>query len=257
LPDHAGAEEYESQSATTENEIRKLSRRFLIILVVPLIVIVILGLYTIYLSRRVVTLETYAETFSTLQEANTIERYYANDRNVAWATDQYEKIVKRHPDPRLLTRLAGLYVSKGDHGKASTKLNEAIKLDPSYWETRSVLMYVYVQQGKEADAIQEGERAVKLNPFDVMSLNNLAWLYATSSDKGLQDMQKAKEYATRAVDYTNARNADVLDTLAEIQFRLGDARAAVATIEKGLRQEQRKVEYLGGQRERFAAAARK
>ncbi len=70
---------------------------------------------------------------------------------------------------------------------------------------------------------------MRLHPDWPLALNNLAWLYATSEDARFCMPFEAKRLAQRAVDLTGWRESDYIDTLAQAQFALGDAVAAVAT----------------------------
>ena len=72
-----------------------------------------------------------------------------------------------------------------------------------------------------------------------MALNNLGWLYATSTDPNVRNPEKALEYALKAVAATKEENAGVLDTLAEAYFVNGRYSEAVETERKALALEPR------------------
>lgn len=241
----------------TTDALNRLSRRLLLIFIVPLIVIALLVTYTIYLNIRIGKLERQASTLSALEDASVVERYFDREHNIAWTIDQFEKIVVRNPTAATITRLAGFYInraSEGDIKRAHALLEKAEKLDPQYWEAPSLIAFLYLSEGKENEAIQYGERAISLNKFDAATLNNLAWLHATG--KTVQDLNIAVEYATRAVTYTKSQNATFLDTLAEVEFRRGDNTLAANTIEKAIRHVGLQLTYLESQREKFRSGVK-
>jgi len=90
-------------------------------------------------------------------------------------------------------------------------------------------------------------RMVESYPDNAELLNSFAW---TCAEKGW-DLEKAEQAAQRAVDLSQG-DAGILDTLAEVQFRRGQAGQAIATIRRAL--EKRPGDpYLEGQLKRFQA----
>src|SRR5262249_7135231 len=70
-------------------------------------------------------------------------------------------------------------------------------------------------------AIEAGQKAIASDALDANSLNNLAWSHFTCGSR-FRDLNKARDYAERAVELTQHKNAQFLDTLAEIQHKQGD-----------------------------------
>ncbi len=79
-----------------------------------------------------------------------------------------------------------------------------------------------------------------MSPDDVMWLNNLATLLATSPVKSQRDGRRAVTLAERAVKLAKGSLADsrvyfeLLDTLAAAQAETGDFKAAVATQQEAI-----------------------
>lgn len=65
-------------------------------------------------------------------------------------------------------------------------------------------------------------------------LNNLAWRIATESTAMPDQGDRALALAERAVHQTARSNPDYLDTLAEVQFLIGDSESAIETIDEAL-----------------------
>jgi len=153
----------------------------------------------------------------------TIERLLLSDKNYAWAIDQYEQIAQFKPSAQLLARLGVLYFLQDptNERKAIEKLDDAKQYDQNYWEIYRSLTFIYTQTRETKEAIEAGERAIKLNKYDANTLNNMAWILATC-DKENRDLQKAEQYGLRAVNLTHERNAQFMDTLGVVYGKKGD-----------------------------------
>jgi membrane associated rhomboid family serine protease len=66
------------------------------------------------------------------------------------------------------------------------------------------------------------------------TLNNYAWLIATDEESSHELLESALQMAERAVAETDRGVPELLDTLAELQFKLGQRDAAVATIHEAI-----------------------
>src|SRR5271165_6617056 len=85
-----------------------------------------------------------------------------------------------------------------------------------------------------AEAIHWYQMAVEHEDAGSDPFNNLAWLYATASDPRLRNPSLALRYALKAVELTDAKDAGVLDTLAEAYYVNGDYENAIQTEKKAL-----------------------
>lgn len=95
--------------------------------------------------------------------------------------------------------------------------------------------------------------ALRVAPMEGVSpeeLNNLAWLIAIDDGSSRELLETARGMAERAVDETERNAPHILDTLAELHFRLGDAPAAVRIIDEAIRQDPER-DYYREQRKRF------
>jgi tetratricopeptide (TPR) repeat protein len=97
---------------------------------------------------------------------------------------------------------------------------------------------------------RRAEVLLRSNGTSPQVLNNVAWIIATSEHPGPEALDTALRLAERAVDETNRSEANILDTLAEVHFQRGEARAAVDAIEEAIRIEPDEA-YYRGQRDRF------
>ncbi len=146
-------------------------------------------------------------------------------------------VVRDHPDyPEYRYRYVDLRVE--DH---PDPINELIRLYRIHEKTDLIEAHVrfadyYKRKGMEDQAKREIgivgnmlKRALTEESVDADLLNNLAWVCATS-DIFLEESLKAAE---RAVSL-KPDAPYILDTLAEVQFRLGMVEEAVSTIKKAI-----------------------
>ncbi len=97
------------------------------------------------------------------------------------------------------------------------------------------------------------QKALEGDPEDATTLNNLAWLYATSPPPYLKP-EAALELALRAAARDPAPY--ILDTLAEAYYANGQAEEALETIRKALLKEPKNRDYFLRQEQKFEAAVR-
>ena len=81
-------------------------------------------------------------------------------------------------------------------------------------------------------------------------LNNIAWFIAIDPESNQEHLEAALLLAERAASETDRSQATVLDTLAELQFQLGQPEQALATIDEAIAQDPAS-EYYREQRRRF------
>lgn len=130
---------------------------------------------------------------------------------------------------------AGLdLLKKGAVEGAIAEYRQALQLEPDYVEAHNNLASALVRKGDLAAATAEYREAIRLRPDYVMSHNNLAWLYATTPRIEYRNPWAALKHATIAVELTNWRNANFIDTLAEALYINGKMAAAAETEKRAL-----------------------
>lgn len=95
------------------------------------------------------------------------------------------------------------------------------------------------------------ERLLGADRTPPLLLNDAAWIIATAHAPSQRALAEAVELAERAVGETDRRDPNVLDTLAEAQFRAGDADSALVTIDEAIELAPDEA-YFREQRRRFA-----
>jgi tetratricopeptide (TPR) repeat protein len=118
--------------------------------------------------------------------------------------------------------------------------------DLSLYENLAMLYHKMEDYGKAKEVY---ERILALDPDRPVSLNNLAWLLATSDDPRLRDPKRALVLAKRAVSVE--RIPVYLDTLAEAYFVNGYGQEAVQTMREALSKAKEKKDYYEKQLRKF------
>jgi Zn-dependent protease with chaperone function len=97
-----------------------------------------------------------------------------------------------------------------------------------YW----IVGNVHFERGDQDRAISAYEASLFLDPENADTLNNLAWLLATSQPPETRDPQRALTLARKAIELKEAPH--IWDTLAECLFISGRLEEAVEAAEKAL-----------------------
>jgi len=158
----------------------------------------------------------------------------------------------RYPEYR--TRYIDLRVE--DHPTPIVELERVFRIHQASDLLRAHVRYAeqFDEAGDKAAADRERQRigetlefALAREDSDAGTLNALAWYCATANVHLPQSLEAAKRAAAMEPE-----NTAILDTLAEVLFRMGRRQAAVKTIEKAIALEP-EDSYLKGQLDRFRA----
>lgn len=152
-----------------------------------------------------------------------------------------------------LCSVAQYEFSRGNGEIGRKYIQDAMKLNPSHVLPYRVLADYYLKIGENTKALENYKRAMLANSESVAIYNNMAWLLATSQ-REMQDLELALRLVELAVKKSRRSVATILDTHAEIQFRLGNASKAVEIIDEALGLRPTNVVYYEKQRKRFCIA---
>lgn len=126
---------------------------------------------------------------------------------------------------------------------------EALQKKKNDSDMHLLLGNVRVEKKDFRGAIEAYENTLQVDPMNVSALNNLAWLLATSEDKGLRNYKKALRLAKTAI--TVEKKPYILDTLAECYFVNGQREKAIKVEEDALEMVEGDKSHYRKQIERF------
>jgi protein O-mannosyl-transferase len=151
------------------------------------------------------------------------------------AISRYRQALKFKPNyPEAHINLGATLLKQGEFDEAINHFQQALQIEPNNPAIYHNLGNVYTAKGKFGEAIGYYRQALNIKPDFALSLNALAWIFATNSNTELQDPELAIELAERAAKLTKYQNATVLDTLAAAHASAGNFSEAVETAEKAL-----------------------
>ena len=160
---------------------------------------------------------------------------YLQQKHPDDAIREFETALRLSPgSARAQIGLAQAYGAKGDVARAQ-QLMQALGKTAETAEGQAVLAEVCYQMKFYSQAILHYQEALRRDPRLAEAHNNLAWLYATSEDQRYRDPQKALEHARRAVELTEWKEPNFIDTLAEAFFVNNRFDEAVQTQSKALK----------------------
>lgn len=134
----------------------------------------------------------------------------------------------RHDD---LSAQAIRFISEGDLDIAGALIEEGLAKDPESPSLRFTQTYLFIEEGREDEAIRVLAGLHREFPGDYRVLNNLAWLLVTAQNPDDRDPERALALIQDALLET-ADNFHVWSTLSEVHYELGNyARAERAAME--------------------------
>ena len=133
-----------------------------------------------------------------------------------------------------LINLGQALLQQGQWAEAISSFEQALAIAPTAAAPHTLLGQALAREGLPRDAVKHYQAALALQPTNVLALNNLAWIWATSSDAGARDGRRAVALAQQAAELSGETNAAILGTLAAAYAEAGRFNEALATAAKAL-----------------------
>jgi tetratricopeptide (TPR) repeat protein len=138
------------------------------------------------------------------------------------AVQNYRKAIQLNPNyGGALVNLGIALAAQGQFPKAVECYQRAIQLNPKHSETYSQLGLALYQMGRHREAVAAYEQALRLNTNLPGTLNNLAWVRATSPDDAVRDGNEAVRLAEHACKLTHYEEPLFIGTLAAAYAEAG------------------------------------
>ncbi|MBF0245463.1 MAG: tetratricopeptide repeat protein, partial [Planctomycetes bacterium] len=164
----------------------------------------------------------------------------SDEKNLKVSIEYHSEILAKYPDDwRAHQNLGHAYLRSGELDQAEFHTRAAIRLSESNPDLYFNLGLVYQRQDKFNLALQNFERALKLNPTWPDSQNRVAWFLSVHPDPARRDPEQAAQLARQAVVATQNQNFFFRRTLAvalaaggNFKDALSEARQVFQAIEK-------------------------
>ena len=127
------------------------------------------------------------------------------NRNLVWKdglTLWIDTIKKSPGDSLVHNNIGTMYIDKGNYQKAMTYIEEALRLDPFYWDAHFNLATIYNKRGEYDKAIEELKTVLDLKPNFFRAYVNLGNIYRETGyvDKAIEAYKKAMEIDKKSGD---------------------------------------------------------
>jgi Zn-dependent protease with chaperone function len=147
-----------------------------------------------------------------------------------WRCEQSRQWIKRH-NKKVLNSIIAFVACLLVLGVASFHLHKST-LEKNQSLFFAILGDKLIDKNKLEEAAKAYENALSIKPDNPHTLNNLAWILATATDKALYDPPRALELAQKAI--TLNKEPHIWDTLAESLFVNGRIEEAIEAERRAL-----------------------
>ena len=161
---------------------------------------------------------------------------YEGKQDFIKAADTMSVLVKRDPQNEQAQLMLGMYYSMGSRIKeALAQFDRILEKNGKnamalYWRADTRL-----NVGDHQGARKDYESVLTTNPGHEATLNNLAWLLATSPEDNLRDGKRAIKLALQASELSKYGKPHILSTLAAAYAEAGDFEKAVEWSTKAVK----------------------
>lgn len=144
----------------------------------------------------------------------------------------------RRTDPQSLeaaAELGMLNMFTGRHPEALADFQDVLKKGLDTARVNGAIGSLLLDAKQPQKALPYLERAIELDPHEVTSLNNLAWILCTVKKDSLRNGQRALALAQQACAATSYSQAELLDTMAAAMAELGRFDDAIDLTQQAVR----------------------
>jgi thiol-disulfide isomerase/thioredoxin len=164
-----------------------------------------------------------------------LEDILTDHYDVAKAAVDYQKEQANQAQISILSVKLDDAVDAAKWDEANAAVDEIAKLlPPDSPSPQMVRVQILLRQKKYDDAYRLAGAISDTHQDDALAQTSLAWTLVTRPELEKRDLPLAEKIAERANTAAKGKNADVLDTLARIQFMNGKKQAAIATEQKAV-----------------------
>jgi tetratricopeptide (TPR) repeat protein len=152
------------------------------------------------------------------------------------AIAQLDQALEIQPDIAAAhNNLGHILAGRGQLDEAIAHYHKALQIQPGHVNAQRNLAAALSEREELLKSLAERREALRLRPYDVVLLNDVAWMLATSPNASVRNGAEAVELAGRAMKLPGGQQPAVLGTLAAAYAEAGRFPEAVRTAEQALR----------------------
>lgn len=149
------------------------------------------------------------------------------------AMKKYFELNPRNPTAHAYATLAKVAARNGDVDAAFDAAEKALQLVPDFAQAYHDLAQVLASLGLYDKASRAFAKSIEIKPNEPQFLNNFAWFLANCENVMHRDPVRAVELATKLMQH-ESKNGDAWNTFGVAQFRNGDFRGSIRSLQKGI-----------------------
>jgi protein O-mannosyl-transferase len=130
--------------------------------------------------------------------------------------------------------LAAALAKAGRPDAAIAEFRRVLDAEPDNANAQYNLGVILYERGKRREALSACRKAIAIQPDDVVSMEQVAWILATCPEASLRNGREAVVLAERAVELSDGNTASVYSTLAAAYGEAGQFREAVRAAQRAV-----------------------
>lgn len=146
-----------------------------------------------------------------------------------------QKAIQINPsDIKAYNRLVGALELVGDNFRAMEMALSGVHYDVKATDLWMKIGRLELKASRPREALDVFKEVIRLDPKNSDAYNNAAYILAKDITCGAQELQEAEAFAKNA-HKLDPKNAEYIDTLAEVHFRQGNIKMAQTLIEEAIK----------------------